>query len=39
VCPLVQEDKLQALLSKLLVCVGRLTAAETLADDYFLSDQ
>nr|XP_046194026.1 serine/threonine-protein kinase 31-like [Oncorhynchus gorbuscha] len=33
------EDKLQALLSKLLVCVGRLTAAETLADDYFLSDQ
>uniref|UniRef100_A0A8C7LIR2 Serine/threonine kinase 31 n=1 Tax=Oncorhynchus kisutch TaxID=8019 RepID=A0A8C7LIR2_ONCKI len=33
------EDNLQALLSKLLVCVGRLTAAETLADDYFLSDQ
>ncbi|XP_042168769.1 serine/threonine-protein kinase 31-like isoform X1 [Oncorhynchus tshawytscha] len=33
------EDKLQALLSKLLVCVGRLTAAETLVDDYFLSDQ
>ncbi|CAB1333887.1 unnamed protein product [Coregonus sp. 'balchen'] len=33
------EAKLQALLSKLLVCVGRLTAAETLADDYFLSDQ
>eukprot|EP00063_Salmo_salar_P070517 XP_014045352.1 PREDICTED: serine/threonine-protein kinase 31-like [Salmo salar] len=33
------EARLQALLSKLLVCVGRLTAAETLADDYFLSDQ
>uniref|UniRef100_A0A674CAY9 Serine/threonine kinase 31 n=1 Tax=Salmo trutta TaxID=8032 RepID=A0A674CAY9_SALTR len=39
VYPLGQEARLQALLSKLLVCVGRLTAAETLADDYFLSDQ
>uniref|UniRef100_A0A674CC87 Serine/threonine-protein kinase 31-like n=1 Tax=Salmo trutta TaxID=8032 RepID=A0A674CC87_SALTR len=39
VYPLGQEARLQALLSKLLVCVGRLTAAETLAEDYFLSDQ
>uniref|UniRef100_A0AAY5K3Y2 Serine/threonine kinase 31 n=1 Tax=Esox lucius TaxID=8010 RepID=A0AAY5K3Y2_ESOLU len=32
------EARLQALLSKLLVNAGRLTAAEALTEDYFLSD-
>uniref|UniRef100_A0A8C9SNN9 Serine/threonine kinase 31 n=1 Tax=Scleropages formosus TaxID=113540 RepID=A0A8C9SNN9_SCLFO len=31
-----QDPKLQALLSKLLRCSGRLTASEVLSDDYFL---
>lgn len=34
-----QEPKLQTLLPKLLACEGRLTAAQVLADDYFLSGQ
>ncbi|KAL0985456.1 hypothetical protein UPYG_G00157130 [Umbra pygmaea] len=33
------EASLHSLLSKLLVSAGRLSAAETLTDDYFLSDQ
>uniref|UniRef100_A0A3B1IQV6 Serine/threonine kinase 31 n=1 Tax=Astyanax mexicanus TaxID=7994 RepID=A0A3B1IQV6_ASTMX len=31
------ENRLQSLLSKLLVCAGRLSALEALDDDYFLS--